>query len=388
VLALALGGLVGATPFGPGTGTVSAFPGDTVTFEGHGFGHGRGLSQYGALGYALAGWDFRRILDHYYGGTTAGSRPNEAIDVHLRIADAGGGRGTLDGQPARARLRAGLHHRQQRLRRRRGGPVTRTPGGWRVERGPGCGGPWTEAQAGIDLRQQPTAVVADPAVGDDVRPHDPGLCGRAGVATTRHRAGHDVNGESKAVNRVLLEDYLRGVVPRESPASWGDLGGGLGLHQLRAQSVAARSYALAENRGFAKTCDTTSCQAYSGAGVNDVRVEDARSDRAVAETTGLVRLLPSGAVARTEFSSSSGGHTAGGTFPAVRDDGDATPSNANHTWRAGRAGRDGGVPLPERRAPHRHRGDPAERASPAPTRTAGGCSRWWSGAWTAPSGVR
>ena len=334
MLALALGSVVGATPFGPGTGPASAFPGDTVTFEGHGFGHGRGLSQYGALGYALAGWDFRRILDHYYGGTTAGSRPNDAIDVHLRMADAGGGRGTLDGQPLVLDSGQGFTIGSNAFAAGEAARVTRTPGGWRVERGPGCGGPWTEAQAGIDLRQQPTAAVADPAVGNDVGRMIQ-VCAAGG---RRHYRGTvrvmDVNGESKAVNRVLIEDYLRGVVPRESPASWGDLGGGLGLHQLRAQSVAARTYALAENRGFAKTCDTTSCQAYSGAGVNGARVEDPRSDRAVAETAGLVRLLPSGAVALTEFSSSSGGHTAGGTFPAVRDDGDATPSNANHTWRA------------------------------------------------------
>jgi len=37
-------------------------------------------------------------------------------------------------------------------------------------------------------------------------------------------------------------------------------------------------------------------------------------------------------IARTEFSSSTGGWTAGGTFPAVEDLGDATPNNPNHTW--------------------------------------------------------
>jgi peptidoglycan hydrolase-like amidase len=334
VLALALGGLVGATPFGPGTGTVSAFPGDTVTFEGHGFGHGRGLSQYGALGYALAGWDHGRILDHYYGGTTAGVRPDAAIDVHLRIADVGGGRGSLDGQPLVLDSGQDFTIGSNAFAAGEAARVTRTPGGWLVERGPGCGGPWAQAQAGIDLAQQPTAVVADPAVGDDI--------GRmiqvCAPGVRRHYRGTvravDANGESKAVNRVGLEDYLRGVIPRESPASWGDLGGGAGMNQLRAQAVAARTYALAESRGFAKTCDTTSCQAYSGAGVNGVRVEDRRTDRAVAETAGQVRLLPNGAVARTEFSSSSGGRTAGGAFPSVPDDGDATPSNSNHTWRA------------------------------------------------------
>ena len=53
----------------------------------------------------------------------------------------------------------------------------------------------------------------------------------------------------------------------------------------------------------------------------------------MADTAGAVRLLGDGSVARTEFSSSTGGWTAGGTFPSVVDDGDATPTNPNHTWR-------------------------------------------------------
>ena len=329
-----LGTVLGVAPVGPGTGSAAAFPGDTVHLEGHGWGHGRGLSQYGALGYALAGWDHRRILDHYYGGTSVGSRPNDAIDVHLRIADAGGGRGTLDGLPLVLDSAQGFTVGSNAFAPAEAARVTRTPTGWLIERGPGCDGPWAPAQADIDLAQQPTAVVDDPAVGTDVNR----MIQVCAPGQRRHYRGTvravDVGGQSKAVNRVLLEEYLRGVVPRESPASWGDLGGGAGMAQLRAQTVAARTYALAENRGFAKTCDTISCQVYNGAGVNGVRVEDRRTDWAVAETAGEVRLLPGGAVARTEFSSSSGGHTAGGTFPAVPDEGDAVASNPNHTWRA------------------------------------------------------
>ncbi|MHB8467794.1 MAG: hypothetical protein ACYDD7_23505, partial [Acidimicrobiales bacterium] len=59
----------------------------------------------------------------------------------------------------------------------------------------------------------------------------------------------------------------------------------------------------------------------------------ATSDSAVAQTAGEVRdSTASGAIALTEFSSSTGGYTAGGAFPAVVDDGDATASNPNHTW--------------------------------------------------------
>ena len=45
---------------------VAAFPSDHVDFVGHGFGHGRGMGQYGALGYALGGMAYGDILQHYY----------------------------------------------------------------------------------------------------------------------------------------------------------------------------------------------------------------------------------------------------------------------------------------------------------------------------------
>jgi SpoIID/LytB domain protein len=148
----------------------------------------------------------------------------------------------------------------------------------------------------------------------------------------------------RTVNRVKLEQYLRGVVPRESPASWGSQGAGAGMHALRAQAIAARSYAWAEGRytysGMAvKTCDTASCQVYMGFGSATsfggvmTRLEDARTDAAIAETAGVVRLMGTGSVARTEFSSSTGGHTVPGTFSAVVDAGDSIPSNPNHTWK-------------------------------------------------------
>src|SRR5262252_5969084 len=48
--------------------------GPTVTLSGHGYGHGIGMSQVGAYGYAVHfGWTAQQILAHYYGGTTPGS---------------------------------------------------------------------------------------------------------------------------------------------------------------------------------------------------------------------------------------------------------------------------------------------------------------------------
>ena len=143
-------------------------------------------------------------------------------------------------------------------------------------------------------------------------------------------------GNQRTVNAVSVEWYLRAVVPREMPATWALLGDGAGAQALEAQSVSARSYALGENRtSYARTCDTISCQVYDG---RATRIngqlssnEHPLSNTAIAETTGVVRFRD-GRVARTEFSSSSGGWTAGGVFPAVEDRGDGVSNNPNHDW--------------------------------------------------------
>lgn len=150
-------------------------------------------------------------------------------------------------------------------------------------------------------------------------------------------------GVMRTINALGVDQYVRGVVPRESPATWGNLactGTGTprcGQAALEAQAVAARSYALAENRAYAKTCDTTTCQVYYGragrpAGGSTVSFEHANTDAAVQATAGVVRRWGDGRIVRTEFSSSTGGHTRGGDFPAVVDLGDSVAGNTNHTW--------------------------------------------------------
>lgn len=143
-------------------------------------------------------------------------------------------------------------------------------------------------------------------------------------------------GNQRTVNAVAVEWYLRAVVPREMPASWALLGDGAGAAALEAQAVSARSYSLAENRAsYARTCDTISCQVYDGRATRRSGVlssnEHPLSDIAIADTAGVVRIRD-GQVARTEFSSSTGGWSAGGVFPAVEDLGDGTPRNPNHDW--------------------------------------------------------
>jgi len=177
-----------------------------------------------------------------------------------------------------------------------------------------------------------------------------GVCDAAGAV--RHYRGNifasnGTAGENRTVNDVEIESYVRGVIPRESPASWADRGNGTGINALKAQAVAARSYGLAQGGGltnrrysYAKTCDTTNCQVYGGAGTrtsataNIVVIEDWRSDRAVSETALMIRVRAATPLVpvSTEFSSSNGDRTAGVNFQAVDDPGDKIDYNPYSRW--------------------------------------------------------
>ncbi|HTH05508.1 MAG TPA: SpoIID/LytB domain-containing protein, partial [Ilumatobacteraceae bacterium] len=135
------------------------------------------------------------------------------------------------------------------------------------------------------------------------------------------------------------------VIAKEMSPSWASAGGGKGAQALQAQAVAARSYALAENRDPAfKTCDQV-CQFYAGAAYRSsiggayVQVEYPSTDAAVQAVAGIVRRVGNtgGQIAYTMFAASSGGWTMPGPggqlpFPAVPDDGDDTSLNPNHNW--------------------------------------------------------
>jgi len=305
----------------------AAYPTPNVELTGHGFGHGRGMGQYGALGYALNhGWNHQQILGHYYANTAAGNIGNPEITVILRAFDDVD---TLVTQERGRMVTNAADGTFPALRAVMTGPDT-----FRVDSSSSCGGPWTTIRSGM---QGP--VVFAPQNRNDDREDMLQACepnGNRRWYRGELRAVEGLDGTSRTVNVLEMQNYLKGTVPRESPASWGDLGGGAGMHALRAQAVAARSYAQASNLAhYAKTCDTIECQVYGGRAVQSgssfFDLEDGRSDRAVNETAGEVRLL-NGAPARTEYSSSTGGYTAGGAFPAVPDEGDSIASNPNHTW--------------------------------------------------------
>jgi SpoIID/LytB domain protein len=236
--------------------------------KGHGFGHGVGMSQYGAYGYALHGRGYRFILAHYYRGTSLVREARSPVVRVLIDVSRGdvrfGGAGAACGKA----LNPGTAYFARRVARS-------------VQlRGPS--GPL--ANCGHRLR----------ATGS----------GRVRIDGTPYRGALEVvptdsdAGSLNAVNAVPVDQYVKGVIPNESPASWP-------MAELRAQAVAARSYALSvqvSGNGF-DLYDDTSSQVYRG-----IPSESARSNSAAAATAGQV-LIYGGKVAQTYFSACSGGHT-------------------------------------------------------------------------------
>lgn len=314
----------------------------TLPVTGHGWGHGRGMGQWGAFGYSRMGWSATQILDHFYGLTTAGSVPDQEVRVRLENIDGvdlvaqsvGTVRTSATGSSAYAAVR-----------------VRAIAGGWAVDAGTSCAGGW--AQVGTSAAPVAVMPLTDTNAPAAVRDQMVQACQPDGtirwyrgslVATTYGAA-------RVTVNAVSLEQYLRSVVAAEVSPIWGDLGG---TAALQAQAVAARSYALAEDRapGVYRTTDalrTSCCQLYPGVAQRTssgsiLAREDSRTDAAVIAVAGRVRRFGAG-VARTEFSASSGGMTAASTHsPAVvdagdsvvtlRPDGSVNPSGTNphHTW--------------------------------------------------------
>ena len=329
LVAVVLLGLIGAPSAGatiqPARTAAAAV--SIVTITGHGNGHGRGLGQYGAYGYAtMYHWTARQILAHFYGGTSL-SRPAAAVagaHVSVRLT-------SLDGVDVRVTSDAPFTVGSLRFAKGQAAVLRYAAGGLiRVYRGTGCGGA-VSASSTVTTGLIRSSVAPGSDVSKMLSVCQLGTRKAYRGYLTFLSADRTLAGR-RLVNTVGLDDYLKGVVPREMPASWADAAAGRGAQALQAQTVAARSYALAQRRAsYAMTCDTASCQVYGGAGRNGRSLEDARSTAAVTATTGLA-LVRSGAVVSAEFSASTGGWTAGGSFPSVADAGDATSINPYHAW--------------------------------------------------------
>lgn len=304
-------GLVTAAP-------AQAWTGVTVDFTGHGYGHGRGMGQWGAYGYATDyGWTYTQILGHYYGGTTVKTVGLAPMTVDLTASD---GAGSVTVSSASAFTAGGIA-----VPANGAAKITYVgTNAFNVQTTKaGCAGTLSAAKrvsSGLfrSTVATPTALPQMLTVCSTHRTYRGTLSLTYGGGATR------------LVNTLSMDDYLRGVVPRESPASWGDAAGGKGMAALQAQAVAARSYAAVSNRySWARICDSQNCQVYGGAGLEGSSIEDTRTNTAVSSTSSKLLTTASGVVS-AEYSSSTGGWTAAGSFPAVEDLGDR--ESPYHDW--------------------------------------------------------
>lgn len=255
----------------------AAQPVGAVSIQSGGFGHGIGLSQYGALGYAQHGKSYQYILAHYYQGTGLGQTDPDRL---VRVLLSGAGQPTFSGADA---------------------VVGRS----------------TRLNPAISYTVRPNADGTLMLVWHGVRRHKPVLrrvgpftapltvtgagpllfAGKGsyhGSFSFRRAGGSGV----ETVESLALDDYVRGVVAAEAPSSWPS-------QALEAQAVAARTYAITTDAGggdFDVYPDTRS-QMYGG-----ISAETTATDAAVDATRGQV-VTSRGVPVVTYFFSSSGGHT-------------------------------------------------------------------------------
>jgi stage II sporulation protein D len=274
-------------PTTPTSPTTPAAPPASFTFVGRGWGHGIGMSQYGARGRALAGWNERRILRAYFTGVRFAKSKRKSVRVLLSTSL----QEARFWSPARWRL------------------LGRRPGGRNVT--PLRTGATYMLQARADgtlavkRGARVVAVVAGPVRFQSRARNGWVAWGRSQPESARRYRGGiravPSGGRFDLVNVLSMEDYLRGVVPREMPASWGDDAPAA----LAAQAIAARSYALSTMTPTSTydVYDDQRDQVYGG-----VDAEDPRTNRAVRRTRGTV-LTYDGAVITAYFFSTSGGRT-------------------------------------------------------------------------------
>lgn len=293
-----------------------------MKFYGLGYGHGVGMSQYGAKGRALAGQTAEQILAAYFKGatlsTTSATRlvrvrvlsgfaaPSTAPLVLVGRGGTWGFTGTETVFPADAQLRA-----------------------WRGTTSTGAGSTTTwqvRVLAPDGTTVLHSAVVSGAPV---MRPLDPSTSLRVTSGPSIYNSYRGslvlVLGTSSVsvVNHVELDQYLRGVVPAEMPTSWP-------VEALRAQVLAARSYAMRELNNATGTydmVDDSRSQIYRG-----ILGERPVTDALIAAEPGAV--IRSGTtIVKAFFFSTGGGATENNEYVFVSSKG--TPGTSRVAYLRG-----------------------------------------------------
>jgi stage II sporulation protein D len=260
-----------------GSGPVAAEGAVTWVVKGGGFGHGVGMSAYGAYGYGEHGAGYRQILGHYYRGIRLTEmRAAPPVTVLLAISP-----GNVSFSRASVACGRSLDPRRTYSAQRRGASVRLLSG---------SGKPL--ARCGERLHAEGRTTIRIAGVGL--------YRGALEVVPTQSAAG-----SLNVINRLNVNSYARGSLPGEVPPEWP-------MATLKAFAIAARSIALSTDvggNGFDLYADTRT-QVYGGVGI-----ESERTDRAVRATRDQVATY-AGEIAQTTYFSSSGGRTESGFLGA------------------------------------------------------------------------
>ncbi|HEY3337651.1 MAG TPA: SpoIID/LytB domain-containing protein [Propionicimonas sp.] len=276
-----------------------------ITIVGAGWGHGKGMSQYGAYGAATKGLKYDEIIDFYYPGTTLDELPGGNVirvwitadtDKSLAVRPVAGQK-VVDSKGVSVTLPTGKKYNKWRISR---------SGDKRVLAYRDPKGTYTRLSNKLDpkrvwyIQNSKTGTVKLAMPNGNTKTY------RGKLALRFSGTG------ARTVNYVSMETYLRGVVPAEMPASWS-------AEAVKAQAVAARTYAaklrsVVSSGSIYDLCDTTACQVYRG-----VAVEQPASDKAISGTANKV-VEYKDKLALTMFSSSNGGWSAsaGADYPYLK----------------------------------------------------------------------
>lgn len=303
---------------------------------GSGWGHGIGMSQWGAYGLAQRGWSHEQILTHYYTGTTIGPAPGVTPDL-LRVGL------TWDRTSIRLEARSG----QVSLRfGKPGNPVRHqipTNYTWTIRPVDGHFRLYNAKDELVETAGGPKWKLFVTYGGNDAQvriPEAGRTYGRGHVELDVYRPCASCSWFLRAVGIMTPDEYVYGL--GEVSSTWP-------MESMKAQAVASRSYALhsVNLRGQHRT-DHGNCncglypssvdQYYMGW---DKELQGPGWLQAVDDTRGQV-VLHDGEIALTMYMASSGGHTEsnenvwfGSPVPYLRgvcDPGDYVSSNPHRTW--------------------------------------------------------
>lgn len=276
----------------------------TLVITGAGDGHGVGMSQEGALGFAEHGYSYQSILTHYYTGTTLGQAPSGTLVRVLLVGNRS--RASFSG----ANMASG-HALNPSV------TYTATVSSHTV----------TISGGGSSISASRLSVTGPGALT---------LQGTAenGVTNGTYKGAFSissaVHGGLNVINVLGLEEYVQGTIAGEMPSSWP-------AAALQAQAVASRTYAITAKAGPSGEFDVysdTRSQLYKGASA-----ETSRTNAAAAATSGQI-VTYQGAPAITFFFASSGGKTedvqdafSGATpEPWLRGVSDPFDGGPEHSW--------------------------------------------------------